>query len=56
MLTRLRWWLVEWGLRGIVAGRCNAFGGVMPDGRVRTCDKPRWHTDSHTYEFLTEPV
>ena len=40
-------------------GRCNAYGGTMDDGRVRTCDKDRWHTDSHTYEFLdgeSEPV
>lgn len=30
---------------------CRAYGGTMPHGRVRICDKPRGHIDSHTYEF-----
>lgn len=29
---------------------CRAYGGMW-SGRVRTCDKPRGHLDSHTYEF-----
>jgi hypothetical protein len=40
------------GTEGEPGGRCNAYGGTMPDGRVRTCDKSRWHSDSHTYEFI----
>lgn len=30
--------------------RCWAYGGTLPDGRVRCCGKLRWHTDSHTFE------
>lgn len=37
---------------------CMAFGGNVGssiwDQRVRVCDKPRGHFDSHTYEFLDE--
>lgn len=43
--------------RVYVGGRdgelCRAYGGtILPSGRVRVCDKPRGHFDSHTYEFL----
>lgn len=47
--------LVEWLLKFVVTGECRAFGGIVyqvdvrkPD-EVRLCNKPRWHTDSHTY-------
>jgi hypothetical protein len=32
-------------------GLCLAYGGTMPDGRVRLCGGDRWHGDSHAYEF-----
>lgn len=58
-MTRFRFWLAEWALKGLVVGRCHAFGGsfLREDGTVatRTCDKPRWHTDSHTYDWI-EPT
>lgn len=32
--------------------RCDAYGGISANGsRVRTCDRPRWHWDSHAYEW-----
>lgn len=34
---------------------CRAYGGTMLDGRVRMCDKTRWHWDSHTYAFEYPP-
>jgi hypothetical protein len=32
---------------------CMAYGGTWSD-RVRVCDKPRGHFDSHTYEFIDQ--
>jgi hypothetical protein len=31
---------------------CDAWGGSSPNGSVRLCGLPRWHTDPHTYELL----
>jgi hypothetical protein len=25
----------------------------MLDGKIRLCDRPRWHWDSHAYEITT---
>lgn len=33
---------------------CNAWGGTMPDGAVRLCGRPRWHTDSHAYDLVRD--
>ena len=41
-------WFYVGGRAGML---CMAYGGTMPDGRVRVCDKRRGHFDSHTYEF-----
>jgi hypothetical protein len=41
----IRGWPLEPG------GPCRAYGGAMPDGRVRLCGLDRWHVDSHAYEF-----
>jgi hypothetical protein len=42
-------WLYVGGRDGML---CMAYGGTMPDGRVRVCGKRRGHFDSHAYEFL----
>jgi hypothetical protein len=39
------------GVGGEPGGLCLAFGGIMPDGRLRVCGKDRWHGDSHAFEF-----
>lgn len=47
-----RFWIAEWALRGLVSGRCSAYGGIVSGPSVRLCTKPRWHTDSHTYDAV----
>lgn len=46
---RERFWTWRYGRQ--VGELCRTYGGTMPDGRVRICDKRRGHIDSHTYEF-----
>ena len=44
-----RWW--TWREHRKTGWLCYAYGGTMPDGRVRVCGKRRGHLDSHTYEW-----
>jgi hypothetical protein len=47
--------LFDWSERiapGPRPGLCWAWGGTMPDGRVRLCFKRRWHYDSHLYDLV----
>lgn len=47
----LRERLATWRYGRQIGELCRAYGGTMPGGRVRICDKKRGHLDSHTYEF-----
>lgn len=30
---------------------CWKYGGTRADGKVRVCEKSRWHTDSHAFNW-----
>lgn len=52
LVGRLFLWLLDQA--GLHTGEwCRSFGG-LEDGRPRVCGKPRWHWDSHAYEFLDD--
>lgn len=50
LIARVALWLME-RAEGMTRERCRAHGGIWPDGRIRTCEKRRWHWDSHRYDF-----
>ncbi len=48
LIARLGCWLLE-RAEGMSGERCRAYGGILPSGRIRTCEKNRWHWDSHRF-------
>jgi hypothetical protein len=49
LVARLGLWLLE-RAEGLTKERCRAYGGILPGGQIRTCEKRRWHWDSHRFD------
>jgi hypothetical protein len=52
-----RWWRLAWVPRD--QPKCLSYGGGWIDGttlKARLCLKDRWHTDSHAYDCVDNPI